>query len=293
MQFSGRTWRPPYERWTPIIEATSGCAWGRCAFCSLYENERFSIAPPLERFCRDVDELKATVPNARRLWLTGGDPFQMGFRHLEQRALAVRDRLIKIQTVAMFASVRDIMRYSDDELRRLASLRIGGLTIGMESAHDPTLVLADKGYTGNDVREQCLRLERAGMEYSLAYMTGLAGAGRCAAATRESLEILNDLRPRFIGISSLTLFPGTRLAHMADGGQFAPAGEIERIEELALLIEGIRFKTFLDARSASNAIPVADMLPYERERMLAHLRHEAARTTEADLAAYRRNLNEL
>lgn len=83
MQFSGRTWRPPHERWTPIIEATSGCAWGGCAFCDLFCEERFSISP-LDCFCADLDEIKASVPYARRLWLTGGDPFQMGFPALRK-----------------------------------------------------------------------------------------------------------------------------------------------------------------------------------------------------------------
>lgn len=80
MHFSGRTWRPPYERLTPIVEATSGCAWGRCSFCNLYRCERFSIAP-IERFCEDLDEVKRMIPYTRRLWLTGGSPFQSALAH--------------------------------------------------------------------------------------------------------------------------------------------------------------------------------------------------------------------
>ena len=93
MEFSGRTWRPPFERFTPIVEATTGCAWGRCAFCTLFCEEGFSIAP-LERFERDLDEVKRFVPSTRRIWLTGGSPFQMSFSQLEQRAMVVWDRLI-------------------------------------------------------------------------------------------------------------------------------------------------------------------------------------------------------
>ena len=291
MEFSGRTWRPAFERWTPVIEATSGCAWGRCAFCTLYEQERFRVVP-LERFCRDLDELKAVVPSARRLWLTGGDPFQMGFRHLEDRALAVRDRLIKMQTIAMFASVRDIKRYSDRELHRLSLLRVGGLVIGMESVDDRTLALAGKGYTARDVTEQCLRLERAGMEYSLIYMTGLAGDGRGRATARRTVEAVNNLRPRFFGTTSLTIFPGSRFERRVREGSFATASEAERIDELIELVRGLSFRTFFDARSPTNAIPVAGLLPYDRDRILATLDHARTHIDEDALAAHRRELRE-
>lgn len=292
MHFSGRTWRPPYERLTPIVEATSGCAWGRCSFCDLYRFERFSITP-IERFCEDLDEVKRMIPYTRRLWLTGGSPFQIGYARLEEMALAVRDRLVKMQAIAMFASVRDVKRYTDDELRRLSLLRVGGLTIGMESADDRALEIGGKGYASADVREQCLRLEAAGMEYSLIYMTGLAGAGRGVDAARSSLEVINDLRPRFIGVGSLTLFEGTRLHESAREGRFEPPPEMERVSELVELIKGIRFRTFLDARSASNAVPVAGMLPYDRGRMLAQVEHALESEDEETMRAFRRSITGL
>lgn len=134
----------------------------------------------------------------------------------------MRNRLVKMQAIAMFASVRDVGRYTDDELRRLSLLRVGGLTIGMESADDRALEIGGKGYTSADVREQCLRLEAAGMEYSLIYMTGLAGAGRGVDAAKNSLEVINLLRPRFIGVGSLTPFEGTRLHESAREEEFEP-----------------------------------------------------------------------
>lgn len=177
MEFSGRTWRPPYERDTPIIEATTGCAWGQCSFCNLFEEERFSVGS-LEKFERELDEVKSYIPYTRRLWLTGGSPFQMSFPQLEARANAVRDRLIKCQSIAMFASVRDIERKTDDELRRLRSLQVNGLTVGMESGSDEALSLANKGYTSDDILRQLSRLDAVGIEYNVTYVTGLLGAHR-------------------------------------------------------------------------------------------------------------------
>lgn len=170
---------------------------------------------------------------------------------------------------------------------------VSGLTIGMESADDRALEIGGRGYTSADVRGQCLRLGAAGMEYSLIYMTGLAGAGRGIDAARNSLEAINLLRPRFIGVGSLALFEGTCLHESTREGEFEPPPEMERIEELVELIKGIRFRTFLDARSASNAIPVAGMLPHDRGRILAQVEHALESEGEETMRAFRRGITGL
>lgn len=276
MEFSGRTWRPPYERYTPIVEATAGCAWSRCTFCTLFCEERFSVGR-LDRFERDLDEVKRFVPHARRLWLTGGSPFQMSFRQLEERAMAVWDRLIKCQSIAMFASVRDIARKSDEELRRLRALHVNGLTLGMESANDEVLELAGKGYGRADVLAQCRRLDAAGIEYNLIYLTGLAGRGRGRHNARTTAEVLNRLNPRILEISSLELMPGSELARRTAAGEFAPASAAERIDELRVLVEELQLHVHLEASSQTNPLPLVGMLPYDKPLLLAALEEGAAR----------------
>ncbi len=107
MHFAGRTWRPPYEAHSVIIQATSGCTYNQCTFCSLYQNECFRMSP-LSEFEEDLAEIKRYQPNARRIFWTGANPFAMSYENLRLRALTVRDYLIKCQTMAMFASIRDI-----------------------------------------------------------------------------------------------------------------------------------------------------------------------------------------
>lgn len=280
MEFSGRTWRPPFERYTPIVEATTGCAWGRCAFCALFCEECFSVIP-LDRFERDLDEVKHSVPYTRRIWLTGGSPFQMSFAQLEERAMAVWDRLIKCQSIAMFASVRDVARKSDAELRRLRALHVNGLTIGMESASDEVLERARKGYCGADVLVQCRRLDEAGIEYNLIYLAGLAGAGRGRHNARVTARVLNRLNPRILEISSLELMPGSELRAQVDAGEFELASTAERLDELHVLLEEVQLRVHLEAATATNPVPLVGMLPYDKPLLLAALKEGIAHAARA------------
>ncbi len=94
MHFTGRTWRPPYEAHSVIIQATSGCTYNKCKFCSLYKNECFRMSP-MEEFEEDLAEIKSYQPYARRIFWTGANPFAMSYENLKLRALTVRDYLIQ------------------------------------------------------------------------------------------------------------------------------------------------------------------------------------------------------
>lgn len=292
MHFTGRTWRPPYEAHSVIIQATSGCTYGKCRFCSLYQDECFRMSP-LREFEKDLEEIKFYQPYARRIFWTGADPFAMSYENLKLRALTVRDYLIKCQTMAMFASIRNIRDKETWQLKKLRAMGIHGLTIGTESGDDDTLLLAGKNYTAADILEQCRKLQEAGIEYYLVYMTGLAGRGNGYRNAVNSARLFSRLNPYFISVSSLTLFPGTELYRMEQKGKFVPAGEKERLQELQVFIRNLQVRTHLFANTGSNYYPVTAYLPKEREAVIRELQYVIDTRSEEEMAAYRRNLKSL
>lgn len=292
MHFTGRTWRPPYEANSAILQATSGCAWNRCRFCRLYHGEPFRIAP-MEEFESDLAELKQLEPYARRVFLTGADPFLLGYEDLKLRALTVRESLIKCQSIAMFASIRSIRGKTVRQLRKLRALGINGLSIGVESGDAETLALAGKGYTPKDILEQCGKLDEAGIEYYFVYMTGLAGQGGGLRNAERSAALFNRLNPYLLSVDSLTLFPGTALYAMAQAGTFQPAREKERLRELQALIGMLRLRVHLLANTRSNFAPLTAELPYERERAISILQAVLDGTEEAEMQRWRRGLKSL
>lgn len=292
MHFTGRTWRPPYEAHSVIIQATSGCTYRKCRFCSLYKNECFRMSP-IEEFEEDLAEIKTYQPYARRIFWTGANPFAMNYENLKLRALTVRDYLIKCQTMAMFASIRDIKNKEVWQLRKLKAMGINGLSIGVESGDDETLTLANKGYTSADIIEQCRKLDEANMEYYFVYMTGLAGKGAGYRNAINSAELFSQLNPYFISVDSLTLFPDTELYQMSQRGEFVPADEKERICELQVFINHLNIRTHLFANTISNYAPVTAYLPYDREKVTNELQYVIEHTDEQTMRDYRANLKSL
>ena len=292
MNFIGRTWRPPYEADTPIIRLTDGCTYQKCNFCSLYKAEPFHMTS-LEQFEKDLDEIKSYQPNARRLFLTGANPFALSYERLKPYILTVRDYLIKCQSIAMFASVRDIKNKEVWQLKKLRAMGVNGLSIGTESGDDETLLLANKGYTSEDILTQCRKLDEAGIEYYFVYMTGLAGKdGGCRNAV-NSAKIFSKVNPYFISVDALTLFPDTGLYDMAQAGKFVPAGEHEKLLELQIFIKNLQIRTHLFADSSSNFYPLSAYLPKEREYIIDEIQMVMDSFSEEEMRQYRNNLKSL
>lgn len=292
MHFTGRTWRPPYESSSFILQATSGCTYNQCRFCSLYKDEPFKMSA-IKEFEEDLEELKQYQPNARRIFLTGANPFAMSYDNLKLRALTVRDYLIKCQTISMFASIRDIKTKEVWQLKKLRAMGINGLSIGTESGDDETLLLANKGYTSQDILEQCRKLDEAGIEYYFVYMTGLAGKGGGYRNAVNSAKLFSQLNPYFISIDSLTLFPDTDLYRSWKEGTFTPSSEKDRLRELQIFISKLQIRTHLQANSISNFYPVTAYLPKERESVIRELQYIIDTVHEKEMEDYRNILKSL
>jgi len=248
---------------------------------------------PLEEWEEDLKELQFYQPTARRIFWTGANPFVMSYENLKTRALLAHDYLAELQTIAMFASIRDIENKKVWQLRRLRELGINGLSIGTESGDNATLLLSNKGYTVKDIIQQCRKLDEAGIEYYFVYMTGLAGKGNGYRNAVNSAKVFSKLNPRFISVDSLTLFEDTELYQMAQKGKFIPAGEKERIEELQVFVKNLQIRTHLFANSVSNFYPTTAYLPRDREAIISELQHILDTVSEEEMQAYRKSLKSL
>lgn len=290
--FTGTVWRPPYEAHSVLLQATVGCTHGSCRFCSLYGGLRFRMAPPAE-IEADLELIARYQPRARRVFLTGANPFVLSYGRLVRLIDRIRDHLPRVRTIGMFARIDDIAAKSDRELRELRARGVTGLSLGTETGDDPSLAFMHKGFTADDTLRQCLRLDAAGIEYYLTYMTGLAGAGHAERAARATAALYNRLHPYIIGIVSLTRFPDAPLAADIAAGRFVEAGEHERLRELRTFLAELQVPCTIMGHTVSNTVPLLGRLPEERGRLLLRLDEALERTDERSLAAYRRGIDRL
>lgn len=311
MHFTGTIWRPPYEAASLLIEAAAGCTHHRCKFCTLYDDLPFSFRmSPLEDIEADLLEAQTALHSPMgkltaalqglpaqggpdRAFLTGANPFVLKTDRLLEIARLIGRYFPAIGTIGCFARITDIGLKTDGELEQLRAAGYDGLTIGVETGDGPSLTFMDKGYTPEDILTQCRRLDRAGVGYNFFYLTGIAGAGQGERSAGASAELFNQLHPRLIGSSMLTVYPNSRLYREIQAGNWREAGEVEKYEELKTLASRLDIPVIFAALGASNAYQFQGRLPEDREAILAALDGIIRRESEDRLRSYRTTLPHL
>ena len=80
---------------------------------------------------------------------------------------------------------------------------------------------------------------------------------------------------------------------MAKQGDFVPASEKERIEELQVFIKKLQLKVHLFANSISNFYPTTAYLPRDKDFIISELQNILDTVSEEEMQEYRRNLKSL
>lgn len=292
MHYTGTVYRPPGEAKTVLLQVTVGCSHDSCTFCSMYKEVPFRIEP-IEQIELDLREVRDLRPDANRVYLVGGDPFVLSFEQLKRIAEKIKEYLPNCERISMYARITNIQTKTLEELKALRSLGINQLYIGIETGHDETLTRIHKGNTAAEAVLQCQRLEETGIAYHAIYLNGLAGHGKGVISALESARFFNQLTPKSIGITSLTLIPGTELYEQKLKGEFLEASEFERAQELKCFIEHLETKTKIYANHVSMATPVVGKIPEDKPKMLKVLRDTLDDFDEDELRQYREQLRQL
>lgn len=292
LHFTGQIWRPPYEANSQLLQVTAGCTHNKCKFCSLYHGTKFRLSPITE-IEEDLRVIQYYQPKARRVFLTGANPFALSYNKLLDLGLLIRKYLRYCESIGMFSRISDIKSKTVEELRNLRHLGFDSISIGTESGDDETLATMNKGYTSNDIIEQCKKLEEANIKYNIVYLTGLAGKNKGEQNAINSANVFNMLKPSILNFVSLTVFPESKLYKEIEEGTFIEATEYERLLELKTFISNLKIETTLLGNTVSNTVPFVGILPNDKARIIKELDTAIKNVSENKLRKYRDSIKSL
>ncbi len=281
--------RPPSEWKSYFLPLTRGCSNNTCTFCNWYG---------CKLQMRDVSEVKQEIdalalytkrglripgiPEAvyyvaaqwdgKRIFLQDGDALVFPFAKLKKALQYLNEKFPSLERIGTYATPRDVLQRSVEELKQLRDLKLGIFYMGIESGDDEVLRRVGKGVNHAQIAEAGTKVKEAGIILSVSVILGLGGVERSQEHSLETARILTEIDPDYAGALTLTLVPGTPLYQEWRQGKFTALSPFQFLEELKTVIEKSRFSNcFFSSMHASNYVAVRGTLPQDKEKMLQGL----------------------
>jgi radical SAM superfamily enzyme YgiQ (UPF0313 family) len=254
----------------------------------MYKDVPFRMQP-MEWLEEDLKELQATVPHAKTIQLLSANPLALSYDRLMPRLELIKKYLPELEHMYTATRVSDIKNKTVEQLRRLKEIGVNEISLGVESGDDWTLKRINKGYTSEDILEQCHKLEEAGIQYWMTFLNGVAGREHSHEHAVNSAKIFNQCKPMLVGTGGLTLFPGTPLLEEAQRGEFTPLTERELMRELLTFLELLTCDCALNTHHTSSMNLTGPDFLKRKPQILEALRYGIEHFDMNELTSIRQN----
>lgn len=257
---------PKDEMTTALLPVTFGCSYNKCSFCSMYKDDNYREVSFFDIEMQLLNIYKYT----EKIFLTGADPTSIGFVKMKKLLDIIHQYLPYCACVSCYASIRNISKYSVEELSVLHNAGLRLLYIGFETGSDEILKLLKKPHSVNQAIEQAKKLNQAKLRFNTIIMYGVAGKDKSMDNAYATAKMINQFNTESIITMNLRIFEGTELYNMIKKGEYIPSDGDERLLELKTLIENLEPEqpTIFDTTHPTNIIKIIGTLPQDRKRLI-------------------------
>ncbi len=272
MQYDYPLFRPPAEANNVIIQATLGCSYNNCSFCSMYKTKKYE-ARKLEDIYEDIDAIARVYPDARKVFLADGDALALPTERLSSILKRLKEAFAKLNRVSLYASAQNLLAKTREELE---SLRADGLNLiyyGVETGSDLILKKINKGVGQSDIIDSLRLASNAGIKISATVILGIGGELYSSLHLQETAKIINNVSVNYLSTLQLGLEEDAKDDFYKRFSDFTPLDDFKILEEQKRFIELLNPSNKIIFRSnhASNALHLSGTLPKDKERLIEEL----------------------
>jgi len=267
-------YRPPSEGENIIVQATYGCSFNACTFCSMYKTKKYTRRP-LDEVYVEIDKLAQYYPSGTRVFLADGDALELPTAHLVELLVYLKQSFPKLRRVSCYASPLNLHEKSLEELTLLKENGLSLIYYGIETGDKNLLKHVVKGSSPSKMIEGLNKASHAGLKISATVILGLAGKAGWKQHIDETAKLVNQVQLNYLS----TLQLGLQESEAQDfykkfHGEFVEQDDVGMLQEQIRLIDQINTDKPIIFRSnhASNALPLAGNLPRDKNRLIEELK---------------------
>ncbi|MHA1300838.1 MAG: B12-binding domain-containing radical SAM protein [Candidatus Helarchaeota archaeon] len=273
-------YRPPSEARSLLLQCTIGCsaaAKGCCYFCGSYLMQK--LLPRKKFRVRPIDDILKDIitdrlqygEGVRRVFLLDSNALVMKTNDLITITSALYKTFPSLERVSAYACATDLLRKTEEDLKRIRESGLQLLYVGVESGDDQVLKEVNKGVNVENTIKACKKAIKAGFALSITIILGLGGKKRTREHAINTGKIISEISPHYAGALTLMIIPGSPIHEKIKSGEFIQLNSREFLEELKLMVENIDVRErncVFRTNHASNYLPIKGTLPQDKEKII-------------------------
>jgi len=258
---------PPDKYLAVVLQATEGCSYNRCSFCTFYRGTPFRVkdAQEFREHVRAVKQFLGPAIGLRRAAFLGdANALVAPHQHLVQlmqvvagefmlapRGMDLRGRQLRawmaahpeaLDGVYSFLDVFNSRRMTASEFAELAELGLRRVYIGLETGDKRLLKFLRKPGMPDDAVRVVRDLKAAGVAAGVIVMAGIGGREYAQEHVERTSEVLRAME---LGVGDLVYFSpfvdtGTEYAELAARAGITPLDEEEMAAQRQAIQSAIR-----------------------------------------------------
>lgn len=269
--YEGSIFRPPSEAHSLILQATIGCSWNKCTFCTAFQEKEFRIKT-LDEIRNDVRGIYQFYRDTTRIFLADGNALCIPTDDLVEIIEYLYSTFSRLERVSIYGGPLDIMKKSEKELERLKDAGLKLVYFGLESGSDEVLKRIRKGVLSDIMIETGRKVKKAGLMLSTIFILGLGGVELSSKHSLETARVVSAQDPDYAAALTLMVRPDSEIIKDVQNGSLTLLDPHQALKELRTMIENIEVThCVFRSNHASNYAPMRGTLPYDKPEILSQI----------------------
>jgi len=264
--------RPPAEADNLIIQATLGCSYNNCSFCSMYKTKSYEVRK-LDDVYNDINAVAKAYPDTHKIFLADGDALALSSEHLLSILKKLQSSFPKLRRVSLYASAQNVLSKSQEELKTLYENKLNLIYYGIETGSNLLLKKITKGVSQSEIIDSLNRASGSGIKVSATVILGIGGEKYSQEHIAETAEIINATRVNYLSTLQLDLEEDAKENFYKHFSDFTPLDDSQILKEQKKFLELLypTNKIIFRSNHASNALHLSGTLPRDKDRLMKEL----------------------
>lgn len=266
-------YRPPAEANSIIIQATLGCSFNKCTFCTMYQTKQFKIRTLSDIF-KDIDNASVYYSDITKMFLADGDALALDTKYLVEILEYAYLKIPKLRRVSVYASAFNLYDKTLEELELLKQKGLNLIYYGIESGSYEILKKIQKPISNKKMIEGLNKAFEAKLKISATVILGVGGKKFSNEHIFKTAQIINETKINYLSTLQLMLTKTVKDKFIKNfDNEFIELNDIEMLKEQKAFLEALNpnNKVIFRSNHVSNSYALAGTLPKDKVRLIEEI----------------------